>query len=68
MAQQLRALGSSSRGSKFNSQPPHGDSQLSVMRSDALFWHAAVHADRALHIHKKNLKKFIKKLAVLHFS
>jgi hypothetical protein len=28
----------SSRGSEFNSQQPHGGSQSSVMRSDALFW------------------------------
>ena len=32
----------------LNSQQPHGGSQSSVMRSDALFWHAGVHADRAL--------------------
>jgi hypothetical protein len=28
----------SSRGPEFNSQQPHGGSQPSVMRSDALFW------------------------------
>jgi hypothetical protein len=28
----------SCRGPKFNSQQPHGSSQLSTMRSDALFW------------------------------
>jgi len=28
----------SSRGPKFNSQQPHGGSQPSVMRTDALFW------------------------------
>jgi hypothetical protein len=28
----------SSRGPEFNSQQPHGSSQPSVMRSDALFW------------------------------
>jgi hypothetical protein len=27
-----------SRGPEFKSQQPHGGSQLSVMRSDALFW------------------------------
>jgi hypothetical protein len=27
-----------SRGPEFKSQQPHGDSQPSVMRSDALFW------------------------------
>ena len=48
MAQWLRALVSSSKGPEFNSQQPHGGSQPSVMGSDALFWHAGVHADRAL--------------------
>ena len=28
----------SSRGPEFNSQQPHGGSQTSVIRSDALFW------------------------------
>jgi hypothetical protein len=28
----------SSRGAKFNSKQPHGSSQPSAMRSDALFW------------------------------
>ena len=28
----------SSEGPEFKSQKPHGDSQLPVMRSDALFW------------------------------
>jgi hypothetical protein len=28
----------SSRGPEFKSQQPHGGSQPSVMRSDALFW------------------------------
>jgi hypothetical protein len=37
-AQGLRALSASSRGPVFNSQQPHGDSQPSVMGSDALFW------------------------------
>jgi hypothetical protein len=36
MAQRLRAL--SSEGPEFKSQQPHGGSQPSVMRSDALFW------------------------------
>jgi hypothetical protein len=38
----------SSRGPEFNSQQPLGGSQLSVMGSDALFWHDGVHVDRAL--------------------
>jgi hypothetical protein len=36
-AQWLRAL--TSRGPEFKSQQPHGGSQPSVMRSDALFWY-----------------------------
>jgi hypothetical protein len=28
----------SSRGPEFKSQQPHGDSQPSIMGSDALFW------------------------------
>ena len=36
MAQWLRTL-TSSRGSKFNYQQPHGGSQPSVMGPDALF-------------------------------
>jgi len=38
MAQRLRAPDCSSRGYEFNSQQPHGGSQPSVKRSDALFW------------------------------
>jgi len=38
MAQRLRAPNCSSRGPEFNSQQPHGGSQPSVKRSDALFW------------------------------
>jgi hypothetical protein len=29
-----------SKGPEFKSKQPHGGSQLPVMRSDALFWHA----------------------------
>jgi hypothetical protein len=29
----------SSRGPEFNSQQPHGGSQLSLMGSDALYWY-----------------------------
>jgi hypothetical protein len=46
----------SSRGPEFNSPQPHGGSQPSAMGSDALFWYAGVHADRAL-IHIK-MNKF----------
>jgi hypothetical protein len=34
---EVESTGCSSRGPKFNSQQPHGGSQPSVMRSDALF-------------------------------
>jgi hypothetical protein len=44
----VKGTGCSSRGPEFNSQQPHGGSQSSVMGSDALFWLAGVHADRAL--------------------
>jgi hypothetical protein len=38
----VKSIGCFSRGSEFNSQPPHGGSQPSVMRSDVLFWHVDV--------------------------
>jgi hypothetical protein len=38
MAQWVRAPDCSSEGQEFKSQQPHGGSQPSVMRSDALFW------------------------------
>jgi hypothetical protein len=34
----VKSTDCSSRGPEFNSQQPHGGSQTSVMRSDALFW------------------------------
>jgi hypothetical protein len=34
----IKSTDCSSRGPEFNSQQPHGGSQPSVMRSDALFW------------------------------
>jgi len=34
----VKSTDCSSRGSEFKSQQPHGGSQPSVMRSDALFW------------------------------
>ena len=36
MAQRLRALATFSRSPEFNSQQPHGNSQPSIMESDAL--------------------------------
>ena len=53
MAQWVRAPDCSSKGLKFKSQQPHGDSQPSVMESDALLWRTAVHAQRAS-MHKIN--------------
>jgi hypothetical protein len=38
MAQWVRAPNCSSKGPEFKSQQPHGGSQPSVTRSDALFW------------------------------
>jgi hypothetical protein len=38
MAQWVRAPDCSSKGPEFKSQQPHGGSQPSVTRSDALFW------------------------------
>jgi hypothetical protein len=34
----VKSTDCSSKGPEFKSQQPHGDSQPSVMRSDALFW------------------------------
>jgi hypothetical protein len=34
----VKSTDCSSRGSEFKSQQPHGGSQPSVMKSDALFW------------------------------
>jgi hypothetical protein len=48
MAQQLRALASLPEISEFNSQHPYGSLQPSLMGSSVAFWHAGVHADRAL--------------------
>jgi hypothetical protein len=38
MAQWVKAPDCSSKGPEFKSQQPHGGSQPSIMRSDALFW------------------------------
>jgi hypothetical protein len=49
MAQWLRPLiASSSGGSEFNSQQPHGGPQPSVMGSDALFWCVSEDSDSVL--------------------
>jgi hypothetical protein len=44
----VKNTGCSSRGPEFNSQHPHGGSQIFRMGFDALFWYACVHAYRAL--------------------
>jgi hypothetical protein len=38
MAQWVKSLDCSSRGPEFKSQQPHGGSQPSITRNDALFW------------------------------
>jgi hypothetical protein len=38
----------------LSSQQPHVGSQPSIMNSDALFWHAGVHAERTLTYIKVN--------------
>jgi hypothetical protein len=48
------------RGPEFNSQLSHGAPQPSVMGSDALFWGAAIYADRVL-VYIKITLKIIKK-------
>jgi len=52
-AQWLGALTALHRGPEFNSQQPHGDSQPSVMESDALFW-CVWRQLQCTHIHKIN--------------
>ena len=48
----------SSTGLEFNSQKPHGGSQPSILKSNALFWHAGVHIGRAL-IYLKSINQSI---------
>ena len=56
----VKNIGCSSRDPEFNFQQPHGDPQLSVMGSDACFWHTCVHAHRALICIKINSEKEFK--------
>ena len=44
----VKSTACSLRGHEFSSQQPHGGLQPSTMSSDALFWQAGIHADRAL--------------------
>ena len=50
----VKSTDCSSRGPEFNSQQPHGGLKPSVVRSDVPFWHADVHADRALKYIKRD--------------
>ena len=54
---EVKDIDCSSRDPEFNSQHPHGGSQPSIMRSDALFWPAGKHADGILYIINKSKKK-----------
>jgi hypothetical protein len=56
----VKSTDCSSRGPEFNSQQPHGGSQPSTLGSNALFWYAGMHADRAL-INIKQINKSLKK-------
>lgn len=47
MAQCLRAPGALPVVVEFNSQQPRGSKQTSIVGSNALSWHAGVHADEA---------------------
>jgi hypothetical protein len=47
---EVKSTSCSSRGPEFDSQQPHGGSQSSVMRSDALFWPAGINAGRTLYV------------------
>jgi hypothetical protein len=58
MAQQLR-------GHEFKSQQPHGGSQPSVMRSDALFWSVRRQYLQSVLTYNKSLKKKKKALTIL---
>ena len=49
MAQRLRALDAFPKGPEFNSQPPHGGSQPSMLRSGVPFLCADIHAGRTLY-------------------
>lgn len=48
----VKNTGCSSRGLGTNSQQPQSISQPSIVGSDACFWNAGTHADRALSINK----------------
>ena len=46
MAQLIKSTDCSSGGPEFNSQQPCGSSQMSVVVSDVLIWHAGMHTYR----------------------
>ena len=47
-ASAIKSTGCSSRGSEFKSQHRHAGSQPFIIGSDALLWHAGVHAEKTL--------------------
>jgi hypothetical protein len=47
---EVKSTGCSSRDPEFNSHKPHSGSQPSIMKSDALFWPAGIHAGRMLYM------------------
>ena len=53
----VKSTNCSSRGPEFSSQQSHGDSQPSIMRSDALFWCFLKTATVNLHIINKQTNK-----------
>jgi hypothetical protein len=55
----VKSNGCSFIGCKFNSQQPHGDSQPSLMGSDALFCHECIHSNTVLIYISKNFKNII---------
>jgi hypothetical protein len=59
----VKSTDCSSRGPEFNSQEPHGGSQLSVIGSDALFW-CVRRQLQCTNINKINFKKYRK----IHFN
>jgi len=49
----VKSTGSSPRGHEFNSQQPHGGSQPSIMRSDALYWPGGIYMQAEHYVHSK---------------
>ena len=47
---EVKSISYSSRGLEFNSQQPHGASQVPIMRPCPLFWHIGIHTGRTLYM------------------